>query len=408
MSGIYDAAWQEWVEEARRTPVAAYCAARRIKLRAGDAGQPCPACGGRNRFSVNTRKNVWLCRVSGGGGDAIALAQHLDGLNFISAVEAITGRPPPGRDAAETPEARREREARMAKREADRIAEEARQARMRAAFREAERDRALDIWESGQPIVGTPAEAYLAKRRIRQHATSHLRFAPNARLWNESKTRVAYKGPAMLAAIDGADGNFIGVHITWIDLDAPKGKAKPVDPDTGLTLPAKKVRGSLKGGSIQLVHGGEAPTRYFIGEGIETTLSVYWALIEAGSPLVDGAEFIASVDLDNIGGKAKGRVAHPTKTTVDARGRVHSVMVPDATPAAVEDDWPLVQIFPSACELILIGDGDSDPFATGLALRRGAKRFSRGYPFIAIKLAMSREGADFNDMRMRAFGGEAT
>ncbi|MGJ0426217.1 hypothetical protein [Methylocystis sp.] len=69
-----------------------------------------------------------------------------------------------------------------------------------------------------------------------------------------------------------AEGRFIGVHITWIDLEAPKGKAETVDPDTGMMLPATKIRGSLKGGSIRLVYGGETPTRYFIGEGIETVL----------------------------------------------------------------------------------------------------------------------------------------
>ncbi|MGJ0508842.1 MAG: DUF7146 domain-containing protein [Methylocystis sp.] len=403
MSIADDLAWRDWIDEARRVSVASYCAARGIKLRPGDAGQPCPGCGGVDRFSVNTRKNVWNCRVSGFSGDAIALAQHIDGLDFLGACEAVTGRPPPGRDARETAEERREREARLAEREEKRIAQEAQRAREQNAYREAERRRAWGFWRRSVPVEGTPAEAYLERRRVHPHATSRLRFAPEMELWTESRSTVARKGPAMIAAIEGVDGRFTGVHVTWIDLDAPKGKAETIDPETGMLLPAKKVRGSLKSGSIRMVSGGDEPKRWFLGEGIETVLSVYWSLVEAGSSLVEGAEFRTSVDLDNLGGKAKGRVKHPTKTFVDARGRSRSVFVRNDTPADPDVDWRVIFIPPSVEELILLGDGDSDPFTTRLALLRAAKRFSREYPALAIKVAMSNEGVDFNDMRIAAF-----
>jgi hypothetical protein len=403
MSVSEDFAWREWIDEARRVTVAGYCAARGLKIRPGDAGQPCPGCGGRDRFSINTRKNVWNCRASGFSGDAIALAQHIDGLDFLGACEAVTGRAPPGRDARETPQERREREERLAAREEQRIAEEARRAREQNAYREAERRRAWGFWQRSIPIEATPAEAYLERRRIRPHATSRLRFAAEMELWTESRRTVARKGPAMLAAIEGVDGRFTGVHVTWIDLDAPKGKAETIDPETGLMLPAKKVRGSLKGGSIRMVSGGQKPKRWFLGEGIETVLSVYWSLVEAGSGLIESAEFRTSVDLDNLGGKAKGRVRHPTKTFVDSRGRTRPVIARDDTPVDPGLDWPVIFIPPSVEELVLLGDGDSDPFTTRLALLRAAKRFSREYPALAIKVAMSREGVDFNDMRIAAF-----
>ncbi|WP_424363587.1 DUF7146 domain-containing protein [Methylocystis parvus] len=403
MSADRDAAWREWIEEARRVKVAAFCATRGIRLRPGDAGQPCPACGGRDRFAVNIRKNVWNCRVSGEKGDAIALARHMDGTDFVAACEEVTGRPPPGRDSSETAEARAEREARLVRLEEERIAEEARQMRVQADYREAERRRAWGFWARALPIGGTPAEAYLEKRRIRPHPTSRLRYAPEMELWNESKSCVARRGPALLAAIEGVDGRFTGVHVTWIDLGTEKGKAETIDPETGTPLPAKKVRGSIKGGSIRLVSApGNAPRRWFLGEGIETVLSVYWALVEAGSPLVEGAEFRTGVDLDNLCGKAAGRVKHPTKTFTDARGRVRAVRVRDDAPVAPEGDWKVIYIPPSVEELILLGDGDSDPFTTRLGLLRGAKRFSREYPALTVKLAMSREGVDFSDMRMEA------
>jgi hypothetical protein len=402
---MHDLAWRDWIDEARRVSVESYCAARGIKIRPGDAGQPCPGCGGVDRFSVNTRKNIWNCRVSGLAGDAIALAQHVEGLDFQGACQAVTGRPPPGRDAGETADERRERGARLAAREEERIAQEERRAREHDAHREAERRRAWGIWRRAVPIGGTPAEAYLERRRVRPHANSRLRFAAEMELWAESRRTVAHRGPAMIAAIEGVDGRFTGVHITWIDLDAPKGKAETIDPETGEMLPAKKVRGSLKGGSIRMVSGGDEPKRWFLGEGIETVLSVYWSLCEAGSALLERSEFRTSVDLDNLVGKAKGRVKHPTKTFVNAKGYTRPVMVRDGTSVAPELDWRVIFIPSTVEELILLGDGDSDPFSTRLALLRGAKRFLRKYQGLTIKIAMSREGVDFNDMRIQAFGG---
>jgi hypothetical protein len=397
-----DRVFRDWIDEARRVKVASFCQARQIRLRPGDQGQPCPGCGGRDRFSVNPKKNVWNCRQSGFSGDAIALAQHIDGSDFLGACEAVTGRPPPGRESSETDAERREREARLAKREEQRIAEEARQARVNAEYREAERRRAWGFWRRSLPLPETPAEAYLAKRRIRTHPTARLRYAPDMELWNRPGGVVAHKGPAIVGAIEGVDGRFCGLHVTWIDLETPKGKAEIVDPETGTLLPAKKVRGSLKGGSIRLVAGGEKVKRWFLGEGYETVFSVYWSLVEAGSPLVEGAEFRSGVDLDNIGGKAAGRVRHPTKTFVDSRGRVRPVFVRDEEPIAPEKDWAVIHIPPHVEELYLLGDGDSDSFATKLAMRRAAKRFSREYPALTVKLAMSRDGLDFGDMRMEA------
>jgi hypothetical protein len=53
---------------------------------------PCPKCGGDDRFSINTQKGVWNCRNCSKGGDVIALVQHLDGVDFITACETLTGK----------------------------------------------------------------------------------------------------------------------------------------------------------------------------------------------------------------------------------------------------------------------------------------------------------------------------
>src|SRR5277367_1751262 len=51
---------------------------------------PCPACGGTDRFALNTEFGTFNCRGFGGG-DAIAMVQHARGLDFVAAVEFITG-----------------------------------------------------------------------------------------------------------------------------------------------------------------------------------------------------------------------------------------------------------------------------------------------------------------------------
>jgi hypothetical protein len=53
---------------------------------------PCVKCGGTDRFGVNPAKGIFVCRGSGAGGDAIALVQHVKGLDFGEALEFITGR----------------------------------------------------------------------------------------------------------------------------------------------------------------------------------------------------------------------------------------------------------------------------------------------------------------------------
>jgi phage/plasmid primase-like uncharacterized protein len=49
----------------------------------------CPQCGGRDRFAVNTTKQVWLCRGCSRGGDVIAFVQHVDGVDFRTAVRLL-------------------------------------------------------------------------------------------------------------------------------------------------------------------------------------------------------------------------------------------------------------------------------------------------------------------------------
>jgi hypothetical protein len=50
---------------------------------------PCPRCGGRDRFSVNIKKQVFNCRGCGVGGDIIALVRHVTGFSYPEALRFI-------------------------------------------------------------------------------------------------------------------------------------------------------------------------------------------------------------------------------------------------------------------------------------------------------------------------------
>ncbi|MGH6839944.1 MAG: DUF7146 domain-containing protein [Methylocella sp.] len=400
-----------WVADARRGSVQAELARRGLwsPRMAGDNGVPCPGCGGRDRFAVNVRKNVWLCRASGEAGDAIALARHLDGTCFLAAVETVTGRPPPGRVSELTEQELQEISARAEhghrEAEAKRLATEI----SSAWFRERERRAAWNIWQESFPIRATAAEDYLALRGLDAPAGARLRYHPSLVYFNKPKAqggRIVHEGPALVAAIEGPHGRFAGVHRTWIDLAKPKGRALIAHPSTGEILPAKKVRGSVKGGSILLVPGAVAADfpgdrrgaqRLFLGEGIETALAVYTALRWVAAPLLEGSEIRSTISLCNLAGRAAGRVRHPIETRIDCRGRVRPHFVADNEPL---DDpaWPIIPIAGSVRELVLLGDSDSEPVFTGLAMERAAKRFARAYPRLRITLGVAAPGRDFCDM----------
>jgi hypothetical protein len=97
---------QEWIEDARRTPIDVVCRQLHIDLKRAAANEfegPCPKCGGTNRFSINTAKQVFNCRHCEKGGGVIDLVMFKDGIDLNAAVEKITGRPPPKMNGAAAP-----------------------------------------------------------------------------------------------------------------------------------------------------------------------------------------------------------------------------------------------------------------------------------------------------------------
>lgn len=357
---------------------------------------PCPLHSkdpqARDSTSFECSAEGWVCATCADGGDVIKLvALHEFGSadKFLEAVEWLGG----VRDV--DPEVARKRNAELAAKrdKADRASE---------AFREREREKMYEIWRYGIDIAGTAAEAYLKLRGISELPPGiRLRCIDDMPYYNGGKrdAEVIHRGPAMLAPIVGAarldsPDKFSGLHVTYIDLDQPKGKAiifASSDEGAKINMPSKKVRGSKAGGHIELT-GSHEPARLIIGEGIEKTLAVWFAMMRAGRDLSTTA-FWTSVDLGNLGGKAQETVPHPTLRS--DKGRVQRVSGPFADLAS-----PAIAIPETVCEVSILGDGSSDRFTTQCAIARAAARFAMradGSTRV-VRVAWSPDDVDFDDM----------
>ncbi|MGQ3671208.1 DUF7146 domain-containing protein [Xanthobacter sp. TB0136] len=343
-----------WVEDARAVRVEEVLTRRSIKLRrAGtELVGPCPVCGGRDRFGVNLRKNLFHCRKSGRGGDAIALVEYLDGADFLAACEWLTGHPPPRGEGT------RASAEELAAREAERRAREEKLRQEAESYREVERQKLYRQWKALHPLSGTAAEVYLRDiRGLDIPAGAHLRFARDLPYYHgkhmvngRERHRVLHSGPALVAATTLGDGRFAGLHFTWIDINAPKGRPVLLCPETGVMLPPKKVRGQQQGARIVLVPGGDEPCGMASGEGIESTLSVWTSLVRQGRAEA-GWLWAAAVSLGNLAGPSLASVAHPTLKNIGKDGKPRPQRVPGPEPKLTERALPVPD---SVRELLLL------------------------------------------------------
>lgn len=398
----------EFIEEARGVTIAE--AAARLGLAFKRSGtehpQPCPQTGGEDRFSFNTAKNTWVCRgCDRGGRDAIGLAAHCEDLDLsrsdglLAACALVLGRPVP--EGAER-ESEEERQARLARKEARRrkaAQEAARRAASQADFRQKEQRRARGIYEAARPLDGKDAaSAYLRRRGCGVPDGRWLRVSAEVTYWHGQDERgeplSLHVGPAMIAPFIGEDLALIGCHITWIDLNRPpKCRPRLADPDTGEVLPTKKMRGTKKGGLIPLA-GDPASRRWVGAEGIENALAfAKWERLRADT------FYFAAGDLGNMAGPADPRYRrkHPTLTRPDRNGKPRPVMVPGPVPLFRQGGEPdAMFVLDHVDELVLIGDGDSEPVMTAAAMVRAKTRHAR--PGRLIPIIMPRPGTDFAAM----------
>ena len=372
------------IEEAKGQDIEALCdrlGLAGLKRRSCELAGPCPNCGGTNRFNVNLRSGLFLCRQCDvRGGDAIALVMQVMSLSFPDALTWICGAAP----ADEVERARREARAR-----ADRGKRDAESDRHRAAAIAAARR----IWAQGRPATGTPVQYYLERRGLSRRwlpmLPGALRYHPGLKYMEHSAARKewveVHRGPAMLAKMVLPDGSFGGVHRTWIDLDRPGGKiAIPREGEfagkvAGETFDAKKTLGAKRGGTIRLAVDPAASTMV-VGEGIETTLT---ALVAGVFP---AATFLCAIDLGNMAGQ---RLPVPTKSGGQSK-RFSDLPDMDDDRAFVPPAW--------VRRLVFIQDGDSEPRFTRACLTAGLRRAMRLRPGIECQIWPAPVGKDLNDL----------
>jgi hypothetical protein len=321
---------------------------------------PCPICS-TNRTSRKATKfecdaDGFACAGCNQGGDVIKLVQLVEQIDFKAAIDWLGG----AQEIDPVTAAAREQERAAARQKTEQANNQ---------FRERERGTIYEIWKRAADMPIAPVEEYLRLRGLQLPPGCRLRCIPDMPYYASGSrdAAVVHRGPAMLAPIVDAEGKFRALHTTWLDLSRPNGKALIKDPETGDALPAKKVRGSKAGNRIELV-AVKDPVQLFIGEGIETVLSVWLALERAGRDLTRTA-FWSAVDLGNMGGRAAETVPHPSLKT--AGGRVQRVPGP-----APDPDSSAIAIPESVTDLVLLGDGDSDRFTTQCALARASARMA--------------------------------
>lgn len=237
--------------------------------------QPCPACGGRDRFRFTDHKQGGgficnHCTPDGGSGfDLLMLVCGYDFKEAVNAVAAVLGmggnapapavmkQPPAPTDTAEADEAKRQR--------------------LSALWQSCE------AWTADGMIP-----AYLRGRGIPASEDlpihSDLRYCRRLAYWH--KGRVIGHFPAMVAVYRDLTGRPRGLHQTYLAVSdgGEVGKARLYDPATRELLPSKKMQtvgaGSLTGAAMRLFK----PDGGLLGvcEGIETAIAARYV---SGVPL---------------------------------------------------------------------------------------------------------------------------
>jgi putative DNA primase/helicase len=215
----------------------------------GNLSGPCPRCGGTDRFSIHIKKQLFNCRkcIKGGGG-AINLVQFLDGVDFVRAVETLTGaqRPVVQQETVEDTKESAEQD-------------EAKQHRKATWF-----------WSQRRPIMGTIAETYLREaRKITCPLPPTLAFLPSRKPEHHPAMISAYTIPneSEPGVLDITGAKITAVHFTLLKADG-SGKADVEKPKFTLGRPL----------GLPIVIAPVTDTlALVITEGIEDALSVYQA-----------------------------------------------------------------------------------------------------------------------------------
>ena len=258
---------------------------------------PCPQCGGKDRFSINVRKQVFLCRGCAARGNVIALVRFLDGCGFLEALEYLTGElvPAPSRPAPAATDAPRDDD---------------RDARALILARQI----AFEL----RPILGSPGETYLRDaRKIVTSAIEDVLERTDGVGWHPA---VYFNEPGH--ALHGRKlGAIISVMTDMITAE-PTGAISRTYIHEGRKLGKAKTLGS-PAGIIRLSEDADVLEGLHIAEGLESAFSAMskgfrpmWATgstaLMAKFPVLSGIEaltIIADHDANGAGERAAAEVA---------------------------------------------------------------------------------------------------
>ena len=259
---------------------------------------PCPQCGGKDRFSINVRKQVFLCRGCAARGNVIALVRFLDGCGFHEAVECLTGERGPAPRPHDAPR--------------------------RPTPREDEGDkhalRIAGLIVGGiAPLRGTPGEACLREvRKIDTGEIADVLERTDAIGWHSS---VLFREEGH--SLDGKRlGAIIAVMTDPVTAEPTGGISRTYLDPGGRKVGKAKTLGS-PAGIIRLSEDADVLEGLHIAEGLETALAgmsiglrPMWATgstaLMTKFPILPGIEaltIIADHDANGAGERAAGEVA---------------------------------------------------------------------------------------------------
>jgi putative DNA primase/helicase len=280
--------------------------------------QPCPACAGRDRFQFTDKfgEGNYVCRGCGAG-DGFALLERCFGWKFNVALQAVEGIV--GSDVAATPP------------------------RVATASPQGMRQLAERIWEEAKPIApGDAVATYLTRRGIvlaeyPAVLRTHGALGYYVKQPGQARGKRLRNYAAMVAAVQGTDGQMVTLHRTYLEHGA---KAALADSRKLLTA-------GLSGGAVRLFEPGD---ELAVAEGIETALAVHvlsgkpvWAALSATNleklwipARVTRIAIYADCDASYTGQAAAYALARRIKT--QSAGR-QSPEVAVHVPREVDSDW---------------------------------------------------------------------
>jgi hypothetical protein len=292
---------------ARSIPIEDELAKRGIKLRGRvDRCGPCPRCGGTDRFSINTKKQLFNCRGSTGG-DVIALVQHLDGIGFLDAIKLLAGPAPERTDCSSSKQ--HEVTAKQPNKELPNGTQKL----------------AGALWRVSIDPRGTLVERYLKSRALDlpdEAANEAIRFHPDCSF------EYGERFPAMVCLVRNIFSNEPqGIHRTALTADGRDGKT------------FRKSLGALAGGAIKLDPDEDIEQGLCIGEGVETCLAgrqmglrPVWAAVSTSGiakfPVLGGVDGLRILKENDANGASARAVEECARRWYEA-GRDVTITEPD-------------------------------------------------------------------------------